>query len=160
MQKIFINIKPHQQQYLEKLTGTPPYLGTKYNFSHLIFSLLTWKETDTNEYTKILVPDWVIKKSGGKCHISAHGHKIIGSYIDSLLDLHLFNYLKPYLLQSKLSLKDGIYSFIYENNLDDEQKIFEMLKKRYYRMRKKFPEDNKIKFFNNLSPKRPYNHAV
>lgn len=151
MKYVLVELKEHQKQYLECITGIPPYLGNKFNFSELVFSLLTWKETKVNNPTKVYVPDWVIKKSGGKTHIASQGHKIIGSYIDSLLDLHLFHYLKPYHLQKKLSLKDGIYSFIYDNHLNDEEKTFEMLKKRHYRMRKKFCKDNKTKFFNNLS---------
>lgn len=156
MQQLKLYLKPHQERFLISLCGKPPFLSAKYNLAPLVFSLLRWEEYKPNQpETKIYVPDWVLKNSGGKKHIGERAHKVIGNYIDSILDIDMFQFLSPYHHNSRLYLKDGIHLFMDHHDLPNDMSTYEMLKKRDYRMRLKFSSKNPIKFFNNLSPVSP-----
>ncbi|MFA6400899.1 MAG: hypothetical protein WCX31_04630 [Salinivirgaceae bacterium] len=152
MQQLKLYLKPHQERYLISICGKPPFLSAKFNLAPLVFSLLRWEEFSAPlPETKVYVPDWVLKDSGGKVNIGERGNKVIGDYLDSLLDIDLFQFLAPYHKNSSLYLKDGIYLFIDAHNLPGDMRTYEMLKKRDYRMRKKNYSNNPAIFFDDLS---------
>ncbi len=154
MQKIKLYLKPHQAAYLKSICGAPPALGAKYNLAPLLFSLLRWEEYQTTEKgLTAIVPDWVMESSGGKNNLSERGHKVMGDYIDSLMDVDFWDYIKPYYLNHRLELKDGIYLFIDKHNLPNtDNKVYNMLIKRYYRIRKtQQKQKNPAEFFNDIS---------
>jgi len=154
MQKIKLYLKPHQAAYLKSICGTPPHVGAKYNLAPLLLSLLRWEEYQiTEKGISAFVPDWVMESSGGKNNLSERGHKVFGDYINSLMDIDFWDYIKPYYLNHRLELKDGIYLFIDKHNLPNaDNKVYNMLIKRFYRIRKtQQKEKNPAEFFADIS---------
>ena len=156
MQKITIYLKPHQERYLKSIAGDPPQLSAKYNLANLAISLLT--KTPDNPYqfnqpgTLAVLPNWSADLIAEKTYLSPTANKMFGTYIDSLLDIDFCHFMKPYHASDMLDIKDGINLFIEKRNLPVEPRIYEMLKKRDYRLRNKIYLENPADFFNELSP--------
>lgn len=153
MKQIDLYLKPYQSSFLKTILGTPIIITGRFNFAELFFSLLSKNEykNDSLNKTTVLVPDWLFEKSNGKIFIPEIGNKIIGDYLDSLMDIQLYKFLKPYHRNPRLKIKDGINLFIEKFNLPDTLTFYERLKKRDFRSRKKKIVDNPAVYFNDLS---------
>ena len=153
MKQLNIYLKPYQSNLLEIFCGTPIFFSGKYNFANLVFSLLSKKKyiNPNLEPIKTFVPDWIYEKSKGKNYLSETGTKILGDYIDSLLDIELRKFLAPYHKNPGLKIKDGVNLFIEKYNLPDTITFYERLKKKDFRNRTKKITENPAIYFNQLS---------
>lgn len=156
MQSIEVHLSLYHIRYLESICGKPIFLGAKFNLAPFVFSHLGYTEFQGENPQKVFVPDWVINDAKGRRFLGETENKVLGRYIDSLMDVDVFRYLTPYINNPRLNIKDGIKIYITKHNLPDEDRTYEMIRKRFYRMRKdNQTEDSTIKFFGNLSPACP-----
>jgi hypothetical protein len=156
MQSIDVYLPNYHIRYLESICGKPIFLGAKFNLSAFVFSHLGYTEFRGDKPQKVFVPDWVLKDAQGRTFLGEIENKVLSRYIDSLMDIDVFKYLTPYVKNPRLNIKDGIKIYISKHNLTDDDRTYEMIRKRFYRMRKdNETDDSTLKFFGNLSPACP-----